>query len=111
MTVARTGTRTLLLCGYYGENNLGDDALLQVLLQQIPADFGLLITANDREALRQLAPMAESVSRTSCSVGSGPRRWRPSSVMRLWWLMWPVCCSGCWSVCPARGGWRGASEP
>ena len=24
MTVAGTGTRTLLLCGYYGENNLGD---------------------------------------------------------------------------------------
>ena len=35
MTVAGTGTRTLLLCGYYGENNLGDDALLLVLLQQL----------------------------------------------------------------------------
>ena len=65
MTVARTGTRTLLLCGYYGESNLGDDALLQVLLQQIPAGFGLLITANDREALRALAPMAVTVSRKS----------------------------------------------
>ena len=65
MTVARTGTRTLLLCGYYGENNLGDDALLQVLLQQIPAGFTLLITANDREALRALAPRAGNVSRRS----------------------------------------------
>ena len=65
MTVARTGTRTLLLCGYYGESNLGDDALLQVLLQQIPAGFSLLITANDREALRALAPMAVTVSRKS----------------------------------------------
>ena len=65
MTVARTGTRTLLLCGYYGESNLGDDALLQVLLQQIPAGFGLLITANDRETLRALAPTAVTGSRKS----------------------------------------------
>ena len=65
MTVAGTGTRTLLLCGYYGENNLGDDALLLVLLQQIPASFSLLITANDQEALRALAPMADGVPRRS----------------------------------------------
>ena len=65
MTVAGTGTRTLLLCGYYGENNLGDDALLLVLLQQIPAGFSLLITANDQEALRALAPMADGVARRS----------------------------------------------
>ena len=65
MTVAGTGTRTLLLCGYYGENNLGDDALLLVLLQQIPAGFSLLITANDQEALRALAPMADGVPRRS----------------------------------------------
>ena len=65
MTVAGTGTRTLLLCGYYGENNLGDDALLLVLLQQIPASFSLLITANDQKALRALAPMADCVARRS----------------------------------------------
>ncbi len=65
MTVAGTGTRTLLLCGYYGENNLGDDALLLVLLQQIPASFSLLITANDQQALRALAPMADCVARRS----------------------------------------------
>ena len=65
MTVAGTGTRTLLLCGYYGENNLGDDALLLVLLQQIPAGFSLLITANDQEALRALAPMADGLARRS----------------------------------------------
>ena len=27
---------TLLLCGYYGEHNLGDDALLTVLLRDLP---------------------------------------------------------------------------
>jgi polysaccharide pyruvyl transferase WcaK-like protein len=26
-----------LICGYYGEHNLGDDALLEVLLDQLPA--------------------------------------------------------------------------
>jgi len=67
MTVAGIGTRTLLLCGYYGEDNLGDDALLLVLTQQISDDFNLLITANDREALRGVAPMADCVPRRSLS--------------------------------------------
>jgi polysaccharide pyruvyl transferase CsaB len=37
-----------LLCGYYGEHNLGDDALLTVLLQQLPAGVRPLVTARDR---------------------------------------------------------------
>jgi polysaccharide pyruvyl transferase WcaK-like protein len=28
---------SVLLCGYYGEHNIGDDALLAALLQQLPA--------------------------------------------------------------------------
>ncbi len=40
-----------MLCGYYGEHNLGDDALLQVLVSQIPSDWELVVTARDSEAV------------------------------------------------------------
>ncbi|QPN59569.1 polysaccharide pyruvyl transferase CsaB [Synechococcus sp. CBW1002] len=36
-----------LLCGYYGEHNLGDDALLQALLAQLPSGWSALVTAHD----------------------------------------------------------------
>jgi polysaccharide pyruvyl transferase CsaB len=39
--------RRPLLCGYYGEHNLGDDALLEVLLSQLPPDANPLVTAHD----------------------------------------------------------------
>jgi polysaccharide pyruvyl transferase CsaB len=42
-----------LICGYYGEHNLGDDALLQVLLQQLPAGCVPLVTAHDQRQVRQ----------------------------------------------------------
>ena len=59
MPVARSTTPSLLLCGYYGEHNLGDDALLQVLLQDLPPCGSLLITAADSEPVaRQLWPKA-----------------------------------------------------
>jgi polysaccharide pyruvyl transferase CsaB len=38
-----------LVCGYYGEHNLGDDALLTVLLEQLPAGVKPLVTARDRQ--------------------------------------------------------------
>jgi len=38
----------VMLCGYYGEHNLGDDALLEVLLSQLPAGTNALVTAHDR---------------------------------------------------------------
>ena len=41
----------VLLCGYYGEHNLGDDALLQVLLSQLPEGVEPLVTAADRAAV------------------------------------------------------------
>lgn len=41
-------TKTVLLCGYYGEHNLGDDALLAALLQQLPSALIPLVTAYDR---------------------------------------------------------------
>ena len=36
LTVVRPTAPVLLLCGYYGEHNLGDDALLQVLVSSLP---------------------------------------------------------------------------
>ncbi|MFN9624083.1 MAG: polysaccharide pyruvyl transferase CsaB [Cyanobacteriota bacterium] len=39
--------RRPLLSGYYGEHNLGDDALLEVLLSQLPPGCQPLVTAHD----------------------------------------------------------------
>lgn len=41
-----------LLCGYYGEHNLGDDALLEVLLAQLPPGWEPVVTAHDPAALQ-----------------------------------------------------------
>ncbi|MDA1246087.1 MAG: polysaccharide pyruvyl transferase CsaB [Cyanobacteria bacterium] len=43
----------LLLCGYYGEHNLGDDALLEVLLAQLPGGFQATVTAHDGALVRE----------------------------------------------------------
>lgn len=40
--------RRPLLCGYYGEHNLGDDALLEALIGQLPKHWQPLITAHDQ---------------------------------------------------------------
>ena len=45
--------RQLLLVGYYGEHNLGDDALLEVLLGHMPAGFTATVTAYDTDLVRQ----------------------------------------------------------
>ena len=46
--MARKGKpRRPLLCGYYGEHNLGDDALLEVLLSQLPPGSNPMVTARD----------------------------------------------------------------
>jgi polysaccharide pyruvyl transferase CsaB len=45
--------RRVLLCGYYGEHNLGDDALLQVLLRQLPGDWQPVVTAHDQLQVRR----------------------------------------------------------
>ncbi|MCT0207692.1 polysaccharide pyruvyl transferase CsaB [Synechococcus sp. CS-1332] len=42
-----------LICGYYGEHNLGDDALLQVLLGQLPAGCQPVVTAHDQALVRE----------------------------------------------------------
>jgi polysaccharide pyruvyl transferase CsaB len=43
----------VLLCGYYGEHNLGDDALLEVLLSQLPSGWEPLVTAADQGQVRR----------------------------------------------------------
>jgi polysaccharide pyruvyl transferase CsaB len=43
----------LLLCGYYGEHNLGDDALLEVLLAQIAPGTAVVISAHDEQLVQQ----------------------------------------------------------
>ena len=43
----------VLLCGYYGEHNLGDDALLEVLLSQLPAGCQATVTAHDAALVRE----------------------------------------------------------
>jgi polysaccharide pyruvyl transferase CsaB len=45
--------RRLLLCGYYGEHNLGDDALLETLLSQLPAGCEPLVTAWDQDLVHR----------------------------------------------------------
>jgi polysaccharide pyruvyl transferase CsaB len=40
--------RRPLLCGYYGEHNLGDDVLLEVLLCQLPPGCQPVVTAHDQ---------------------------------------------------------------
>jgi polysaccharide pyruvyl transferase CsaB len=54
--------------GYYGEHNLGDDALLATLLEQLPeaAREGAVVTAADADAVAALAPVA-TVPRRSLS--------------------------------------------
>jgi polysaccharide pyruvyl transferase CsaB len=42
----------LLICGYYGEHNLGDDALLQALLAQLPFGSKVVVTAADQDEVR-----------------------------------------------------------
>ena len=65
LPVVRPAAPVLLLCGYYGEHNLGDDALLQVLVSSIPEPQQLLITARDPAPVLALAPSAQTVNRRS----------------------------------------------
>ncbi len=65
LPVVRPTAPVLLLCGYYGEHNLGDDALLQVLVSSLPQPQQLLITARDPAPVLALAPSAQTVKRRS----------------------------------------------
>ena len=61
------GKAKVLLCGYYGEHNLGDDALLQVLVSQLPDAWHPVITARDHQAAAALVPASSIVNRRSLS--------------------------------------------
>tara|TARA_B100002051_G_scaffold260078_1_gene280247 strand:- start:1224 stop:2291 length:1068 start_codon:yes stop_codon:yes gene_type:complete len=50
--VGRTWAQPLL-CGYYGEHNLGDDALLEALLLQLPPGVQPWVTAADQALVEQ----------------------------------------------------------
>ena len=66
----------VLLCGYYGEHNLGDDALLEALLAQLPPTAVPLVTAFDQEEISRRHGV-DSVNRRSLgSVLSALRRCR-----------------------------------
>jgi polysaccharide pyruvyl transferase CsaB len=41
----------VLICGYYGEHNIGDDALLEVLLAQLPSGCEPVVTTLDPASL------------------------------------------------------------
>lgn len=43
----------VLLCGYYGEHNLGDDALLATLLALLPPSCPVVVTARDQQQVRE----------------------------------------------------------
>jgi polysaccharide pyruvyl transferase CsaB len=57
----------VLLCGYYGEHNLGDDALLEVLLEQLPPGWTPLVTARDQQEVERRLHVA-TTDRTSLRV-------------------------------------------
>jgi polysaccharide pyruvyl transferase CsaB len=64
MATPQAAVPQVLLCGYYGEHNLGDDALLEVLLQQLPGYWRPLVTAHDGAQL-QARFGVETVARRS----------------------------------------------
>ncbi len=57
-----------LLCGYYGEHNLGDDALLTVLLDQLPSHLQPLVTAHDEALVRSRFGVATVERRSLAAV-------------------------------------------
>jgi polysaccharide pyruvyl transferase CsaB len=60
--------RRPLLCGYYGEHNLGDDALLSVLLAQLPSSVQPLVTAHDQALVRSRYGVATVERRSLAAV-------------------------------------------
>ncbi len=53
LVLAQPIAKRVLLCGYYGEHNLGDDSLLQVALGQLPAGVIPTVTAYDEREVHE----------------------------------------------------------
>ena len=62
---SNSGGFRVLICGYYGEHNLGDDALLAVLLNELESPWIPVITARDQQAVASMTPGLETVNRRS----------------------------------------------
>ena len=62
------GAHRALLCGYYGEHNLGDDALLEVLLSQLPVGWEPLVTARDQGMVQRRFGVATTDRRSLAGV-------------------------------------------
>lgn len=69
-------TTSVILCGYYGEHNLGDDALLAALLAQLPPSVTPLVTAFDQEQIRRQHGVASVNRRSLRAVLDGLSRCR-----------------------------------
>ncbi len=69
-------TTSVLLCGYYGEHNLGDDALLAALLAQLPPSVTPLVTAFDQDQIARQHGVASVNRRSLRAVLDGLRRCR-----------------------------------
>jgi len=63
-----SGGGKVLLCGYYGEHNLGDDALLEVLLSQLPPGWEPLVTARDQAIVQHCFGVATTDRRSLAGV-------------------------------------------
>ena len=63
-----SGLGKVLLCGYYGEHNLGDDALLEVLLGQLPPGSKPVVTARDQALVRRRVGVATTDRRSLAGV-------------------------------------------
>ena len=65
MNVGTTHRTVVLICGYYGEDNLGDDVLLQVLLQDLPSGALPVITARNSDSVQRFRSDITIVNRRS----------------------------------------------
>lgn len=65
MAARESSCPLVMLCGYYGEHNLGDDALLHVLVENLPDCCRIIITANDQGLIHRKYSSARVVNRRS----------------------------------------------
>ena len=76
--ITAMASRRVLLCGYYGEHNLGDDALLEALLAALPSAVVPVVTAHDEAEVQQRFGVA-TVQRRSLRQVLSIRSWNRRS--------------------------------